>query len=164
MSTIDSFVNNFDIGARANMYKVFIDGLDQKLEFTCKAAQLPGRTINPIEVKYLANTIKLGGDSIFDDWTVTILADEDFGVRNAIIEWQEQIKAAKDATGQSTLNYMRTAEIVHLKRDGGENSDARFKFFNLWPTVLDPVELSFDSADTIAEYGCTFSVGYWEKL
>jgi len=163
MSTVDSFVSNFTIGARANMYKVFIGELGNKLEFVCKAASMPGKTINPIEVKYLANTIKVAGDVTFEDWTITILADEGFEVRTKIDKWMEEIKKNPDATGKGDLSYFKEGEIIPLKRDGSENSAGKYKFKNIWPTVLDPVELAFDSADTIAEYGCTFSVGFWEK-
>jgi len=163
MGTVDEFVNNFTVGARANLYKVQVDGLGQKLEFTCKTASLPGKTINPIEVKYLSNTIKLGGDATFDDWTITILADEGYEIRQALLQWQEDIKANPDATGMGDTYYFRTATVTQIKRDGGDDRGVgKIKLVNIWPTVVDPVELSFDSADTIAEYGVSFSLSHWE--
>lgn len=164
MSTVNEFVSNFAIGARANLYKVQIDGLDQKLEFTCKAAQIPGKTVNPIEVKYLSNTIKVAGDVTFEDWTVTVMNDEDYLIRRQLDEWQELIKANADATGSGQLSdYFRTGTVIQLNRDGSENSDAKYKFVNMWPTSVDPMDLGFENADTILEFGASFAFSHWEK-
>ncbi len=164
MSTVNDFVSNFTIGARANLYKVFIDGLSQKLEFTCKAAQIPGKTINPIEVKYLNNTIKIGGDITFDDWTITILNDEDYLIRTQLDKWQTDIIANGEAKGAGQLSeYFRTAQVIQLNRDGSESDNGKYKLINCWPTTIDPMDLGFENADTILEYGVTFSFSHWER-
>lgn len=164
MSTVNDFVQNFTIGSRANLYTVEIQDMDQKLKFVCKAAQIPGKTIGPIEVKYLNNTIKVAGDPVFDDWTITILNDEDFAIRLQLEEWQEKIKNNDKAVGQSSLNeYFRTATVRQLNRDGSENVNSAYKFHNMWPTTVDPIELAFESADTIVEFGATFAFSHWTK-
>lgn len=164
MGTINEFVSNFTIGARANLYKVQIDGIDQKLEFTCKTAQIPGKTINPIEVKYLNNTIKVAGDTTFDDWAVTIMNDEDYLIRKQLEEWMEKIKNNSQSIGSGEMSdYFRTATVIQLNRDGSENDNAKYKFVNMWPTTIDPMDLGFENADTILEFGCTFAFSYWEK-
>lgn len=164
MSTISDFTSNFSIGSRSNLYKIEIDGINQKLEFTCKAAQLPGKTINPIEVKYLSNTIKVPGDAVFEDWTVTVLNDEDFIIRQQIDTWMEDIKANSNATGQGNFGYFREARVIPINRDGSENTDGSYKLINLWPTSVEPMELGFDNSDTILEFGVTFSYTHWEKI
>jgi hypothetical protein len=163
MSTVNDFVQNFKIGSRANLYKVFIDNVDQKLEFVCKTAQIPGKTITPIEVKYLNNTIKVAGDAMFEDWTITVLNDEDYSIRRAFEQWQEGIKNNNQAVGQGALtDYFRTATVIQLNRDGSENPNAKYKMFNLWPTSVDPMDLGFENADTILEFGASFSYSHWE--
>jgi hypothetical protein len=164
MSTVNDFVSNFTIGARANLYKVQIDGIGQKLEFTCKAAQLPGKTINPIEVKYLNNTIKVAGDTMFEDWTITVMNDEDFMIRQQLDQWMEGIKQNADAVGDPQLSdYFRTGTIIPLNRDGSENPN-QYKFINMWPTTLDAIDMGFENSDTIQEFGVTFSYSHWEKV
>lgn len=167
MSTVNDFVQNFTIGARANLYEVTIDGFDQKLKFVCKAAQIPGKTIGPIEVKYLNNTIKVAGDPVFDDWTITILNDEDYAIRKQLDEWQEDIKRNDRAVGNGQIGgapgYMRTATIHQLNRDGSINKLSSYKFHNMWPTAVDPMDLGFDNADTITEFGATFAFSHWTK-
>jgi hypothetical protein len=164
MSTVNDFVQNFTVGARANLYEVVIDGFEEKLKFVCKAAQIPGKTIGPIEVKYLNNTIKVAGDPVFDDWTITILNDEDYAMRKTLDEWQEGIKNNDAAIGQGTLNdYFRTATVKQLNRDGSPNENSSYKFHNIWPTTVDPIDLAFESADTIVEFGVTFAFSHWTK-
>lgn len=164
MSTVNDFVSNFTIGARANLYKVQVDGLDQKLEFTCKAAMIPGKTINPIEVKYLNNTIKVGGDTTFEDWTITVLNDEDYLIRSQIETWMEDIKANAGATGAAQLtDYFRQATIVQLNRDGSENATGKYKMLNCWPTTCEQMDMGFENADTILEFTATFAFSHWEK-
>jgi hypothetical protein len=164
MSSVNDFVQNFTVGSRANLYQVEIEGFEEKLKFVCKAAQIPGKTIGPIEVKYLNNTVKVAGDPVFDDWTITILNDEDFAMRKALDEWQEGIKSNKEAVGDGALtDYFRTATVRQLNRDGSENADSVYKFFNMWPTTVDPMDLAFESADTIVEFGVTFAYSHWEK-
>lgn len=158
---ISNLVANFKGGARANLYKVEIEGIDSKLEFLCKTSQLPGKTVNPIEVKYLNNTLKVAGDATFEDWTITLMNDEDYAIHHQIEQWMETIKNNARATGSGNISdYMRQAHVIQLGRDGSELS--HYTFYNLWPTSLSPVELGFESADTITESSVTFSYSHWE--
>jgi hypothetical protein len=165
MSSVNDFVSNFKIGARANLYKVQIDNIEEKLTFVCKTAQIPGKTISPIEVKYLNNTIKVAGDALFEDWTITVLNDEDYSIRAAFELWQEGIKNNSQAVGDGALtDYFRTATVIQLNRDGSENTAAKYTMYNLWPTSVDPMDLGFENADTILEFGASFSFSHWEKV
>ena len=164
MTTVNDFIQNFTIGARANLYQVEIDGFDEKLKFVCKAAQVPGKSIGAIEVKYLSHTIKVAGDPVFEDWTITILHDEDHEIRTKLDDWQAKIIANDDAVGSTTLNdYFQTAKISQLKKDGTVNPDGVYVLFNAWPQSVEPMEMGFENADTIVEYGATFSYTHWEK-
>jgi len=164
MTTVNDFIQNFSVGARANLYQIEIDGFDEKLKFVCKGAQVPGKTIGPIEVKYLSHTIKLPGDPVFDDWTITVLHDEDHAVRTELDAWQSIIIANDDAVGSgSPADYFRTATVSQLKRDGSVNAEGIYILHNAWPTSIDPMDLGFENADTILEYGVTLSYSHWVK-
>ena len=165
MSTVNNFVAAFKIGARANLYKIQIDGIDQKLEFTCKAAQIPGKTVSPIEVKYLNNTVKVAGDPVFEDWTITVVNDEDYLIRNQIETWMAGIKSNSEAKGDGQLSdYFRSGTVIPLNRDGSESKTGQYKFFNMWPTTVDPMDLGFENSDTILEFGVTFSYSHYEQV
>ncbi len=165
MTTVNDFISNFSAGARANLYQIEIAGIEEKLKFHCKTAQVPGKTVGPIEVKYLSHIIKVAGDPVFDDWTVTIMHDEDHAIRTALDEWQSTIINNSDAKGAGTLDdYFRTAKVTQLKRDGSVNSAGIYELYNLWPTTVEPMDLGFDNSDTILEFSATFAYSHWEKL
>ena len=79
-------------GARASLFEVVIPTLPTgvgttgttrtQLSFLARSAQIPAMTIDPIEVPYFGRKIKLAGDRTFADWTITIMNDEDFGIRS----------------------------------------------------------------------------------
>ena len=50
----------------------------------CKMASLPGSTIAPIEVPFRGRKLQIAGDRTFDPWSITVINDTDFGVRNQI--------------------------------------------------------------------------------
>lgn len=156
---IEDFKASFIEGAKPTLYSVEIAGIPEKLKFLCKIAQLPGRTISPIEVPYASHISKIAGDVVFEDLTVTITLDIDFAVRNEIEEWMENIRSSNSSDGQEPNTYRKEGSVIQY--DSKDNEIAIYTFYDLWPTVLDPVELGFDSRDTISEYGVTFSYDYW---
>jgi hypothetical protein len=49
-----------------------------------KSAQLPESTIGVVPVFYFGRELKYAGNRTFPDWTVTVINDEDFSIREAI--------------------------------------------------------------------------------
>ena len=80
-------------GARANLFEVNVNfpgvaGGDTELtNFMCRAAQLPGVTMNPVEVPFRGRIVKFPGDRTFEDWTMTIYNDTNFTVRDSFETW-----------------------------------------------------------------------------
>jgi hypothetical protein len=65
--------------------------------------------------------------------------------------------------GANELNdYFATAIVRQLDRDG--NQLRAYRFEGIWPTTVDAIDLSFDSTDTVEEYGVTFAVQYWSAV
>ena len=79
-------------GARANQFKVTmpfpgystVGGETQQMAFLCTTAQLPGMTISETPIPFRGRTLYIAGDREFEPWTVTILNDTDFLVRNGL--------------------------------------------------------------------------------
>jgi hypothetical protein len=78
-------------GARPTLFQVQITppvtginttDVSLKLTLTCQATTIPASTVGSIDIGYFGRKIKLAGDRTFDDWSVTILNDEDFLVRD----------------------------------------------------------------------------------
>ena len=160
---IQEFKANFDVGVRPAHYKVQITGLPQKLEFLAKTAQLPGRNLGAIEVPFLGKKLKLAGDDTYEDLSLTIMLDTDFSVRNELEAWMERIKSAAGAEGSQNLNdYYGECSVISLDANGAEI--AEYNYVDIWPNALGPVELGFETVDTIAEYTIGFSYNYWDRV
>ena len=163
-------------GARPNLFEVEITTLPgaiawnaNNFKFMCKAAQLPGQTIASIDVPFRGRTFKVAGDRTIDAWTVTIINDENFEYRNAFESWTELI-AKLDTNIGATLPdaYMRNAKVYQLGRGsrasstdntGTENVVLKeYEFIDIFPTSVAPIDLSYDSGDTIEEFTVEFQV------
>ena len=163
-------------GARPNLFEVEITTLPSGIawnaagfKFMCKAAQLPGQTIASIDVPFRGRTFKVAGDRTIDAWTVTIINDENFEYRNAFESWTELI-AKLDTNIGATLPdaYMRNAKVYQLGRGsrasstdntGTENVVLKeYEFIDIFPTSVAPIDLSYDSGDTIEEFTVEFQV------
>ena len=174
-------------GARNNLFEVTIpsfpeaaedfwgqgdDESNTKFSFLCKAAQLPASTIASIPVPFRGRELKVAGDRTFDPWTVTIINDEDFGLRTSFEAWMNKLSKLNDATGVTNpTSYMTNAYVKQLGRGaekfartnaGGESAVLRtYKFYDIFPTSVSAIDLSYDSTNTIEEFQVEFQVQYF---
>ena len=109
--TIDDFKSKLvGGGARPNLFEVelnFPNGLnendaEEKGRFLVKAANLPASNINVIDVPFRGRNLKIAGDRTFDVWTITIINDTDFLIKNAFERWMNAINKHDNATGEVT--------------------------------------------------------------
>jgi len=160
--SIEDFKSALTNGYRPNLYQMEILGMPEKFVFLCKATQIPGKNIGIVEAPYLGMKAKLAGDVTFEDLTVTVIMDNDFAVRNNLETWMETIKANEAAIGLESALYKRVGNVVALDNNGEEI--AEYNFVGIWPSSIAPVDLSFETNDTLAEYTVTFSFDYWTRL
>ena len=172
-------------GARPNLFEVTIsdfpgytDAVGEDIKFLCKGAQLPESTVGLVEVPFRGRTFKVAGDRTFAPWSITVINDTDFAIRNAMETWMQTIAQYKDGSGSTDPgDYMREATVSQLLRDksdmgktsgaGTESSrtDAgQYKFYDIWPTSVSAIDLSYDSSDVIEEFTVEFQVNYWAPL
>ena len=174
-------------GARPNLFEVVIPSFpagigdawgqeeQRDFKFLCKAAQLPGSTVPAINVPFRGRILKVAGDRTFDDWTVTVLNDESFNIRTAFEQWMNGISKLDDGTGIANPNsYMTDAMVRQLGRSASINSETNnagegnsnvvlrtYNFFDIFPTEISAIDLSYDTSDTIEEFTVTFAVQYY---
>ena len=174
-------------GARPNLFEVTLPSFpgaaedfwgegenesNTKMAFLCKAAQLPASTVAEIPVAFRGRQLKVAGERTFDPWTVTIINDEDFGLRTSFEAWMNKLSKLNDATGVTNpTSYMTNAYVKQLGRGkekfatenvGGESSVLRtYKFYDIWPTNVSAIQLSYDTEGTIEEFDVTFAVQYF---
>jgi len=155
-------------GARANMFKVtcnfpsYAQGDVELTSFLCKAAQLPASIIAPMEVKFRGRTLKMAGDRTFENWTVTILNDTNFAVRDAFERWSNGINEHNNNTGLANpTDYM--ADMIVEQLDKAGESVKRYNFRGTFPTNIGPIELNYETENVIEEFTVELQVQYWES-
>ena len=164
MASIDDFKSNLiGGGARANQYRVIMTTppaittlLDiNRASFLVKATSLPGQTISEIEVQFRGRQLYLAGDRTFETWTTTVINDTDFMVRNAMERWMSGINDLEENTGLTNVSdYTADIRVEQLDRD--DNILKSYVLKNCWPTVIAPIELSYDTVSDIETFDITW--------
>ena len=163
-------------GARPNLFEVELTTLPAGIEwpadnfrYMCKASQLPASVIANIDIPFRGRIFKVAGDRTIEPWSITVINDEDFRIRNAFEEWMEQIAKLDNNLG-ATLpeSYMTNATVFQLGRgsvpnsvdsDGNANSVLKeYEFIDIFRTTISAIDLSYDSSDTIEEFTVDFAV------
>lgn len=160
-------------GARPNLFSVSLifpslvqnaTAAGQKITFMAKTAQLPGSTIGTVPIYYFGREMKFAGNRTFADWTLTIINDEDFTIRNSLENWMNSINSHSGnvrAPGASNANgYAVDANVIQYGKTGNELK--KYKFVGVFPLDLSPIDLDWGSNDTIEEYTASFAYQFWE--
>jgi|TARA_Y100000996_G_C22504883_1_gene635942 CRISPR/Cas system-associated protein Cas10 (large subunit of type III CRISPR-Cas system) len=163
-------------GARPNLFEVELTTLpagiawnSSNFSYMCKAATLPASNIANIDIPFRGRIFKVAGDRTIDPWTVTIINDENFDLRNAMEEWTDLIASLERNMGATDPEaYMVNAKVYQLGRGSTANSKSNsgtansvlkeYEFFNIFPTSVAAIDLSYDSTDTIEEFTVDFQV------
>jgi hypothetical protein len=163
-------------GARPNLFEVELANLpgniswdSDNFRFMCKSAALPAQNIASIDVPFRGRIFKVAGDRTIDTWTVTIINDEGFVLRNAFEAWTELIAKLDTNLGATDPNaYMVNAKVYQLGRgsslssqDSSGSANAvlkEYEFIDIFPTNVSAIDLSYDSSDTIEEFTVEFQV------
>ncbi len=164
-------------GARPNLFEVelttlpdAVTGWDADIfRFMCKAAALPAQNIANIDVPFRGRIFKVAGDRTIDTWTVTVINDEDFRIRNAFEDWTQQIANLDTNIGATDPSaYMTNAKVFQLGRGTTKSSKdsngtdnvvlKEYEFVDIFPTTVSSIDLSYDTGDTIEEFTVEFQV------
>ena len=165
-------------GARSNLFEVEItfpggigiseSTVSDKVPFLVKAAEIPASNLGNIPVPYRGRVLPIAGDRTFDPWTVTIINDTDFLIRDAMERWSNSINDIQTAQGQINPEEYQTSARVFQKSRLGEGpgdteKDLRiYKFEGIYPNVVSSIPLDFGATDQIEEFQVTFNYLFWE--
>ena len=203
-TTIDSFRSRLvGGGARPNLFEVklvYPEGIatsvaDKELpidtRFMVKAANLPASNINVIDIPFRGRNLKIAGDRTFDIWTITVINDTSFRLRNAFEAWMNRINRVDNATGEVTpIDYQTNAYVYQLGRDVTKAGSSvgvseyigdsvgklgkqkatnakvevlkTYKFHGIFPTNVSAIELSYDQSDSVEEFTVDLQVQWWD--
>ena len=165
-------------GARSNLFEVeitFPDGIgisessvSDKVPFLVKAAEIPASNLGNIPVPYRGRVLPRAGDRTFDPWTVTVINDTEFLIRDAMEKWSNSINDIQTAQGSITPEvYQTSARVFQKSREGNGPSDTEkdlriYKFEGIYPNVVSSIPLDFGATDQIEEFQVTFNYLFYE--
>jgi len=129
-----------------------------------KASQIPSSTIGNIDVPFMGRQIKVPGDRTFTEWNVTVLNDEDFKIRGAFEAWMNAINSHETNITSDTNpeGLYGTANVIQLDRDGFALQE--YVIRDVYPSELAPIELAFDTNDTLQEFQVTLQYNWWDTI
>lgn len=156
-------------GARPNLFQViltfpaYVTGDVELASFLIKAAQMPASTMGTIPVPYRGRQLQIAGDRVFEPWSVTVINDTDFKIRQSMEQWMNGINAHQANTGLTNpADYQVDAAVQQLDKDASVLYEYRFR--GIFPTAISSIDLSYENVDTIEEFGVEFQIQYWESI
>ena len=168
-------------GARSNLFEVeiafpeelniTISDVSDKIPFLVKAAEIPASNLGNIPVPYRGRVLPVAGDRTFDPWTVTIINDTDFQIRDAMEKWSNSINDLQTAQGKiNPADYQTSALVQQLSRKGTADTDSNievlrtYKFEGIYPNVVSSIPLDYGATDQIEEFQVTFNYLFYEVV
>lgn len=168
-----------DDGARPNLFEVelgfpsYVQNVASLARFMVKTAQLPGSTLGSVPMQYFGREVKVAGNRTFADWTVTIINDENFAIRNAMDAWMrginDNVSNIRDNRARNTVaggqlfgtngGYASDAVVTQYRKTGG--AAKKYRFVGMFPIDITPIDLDWGSNDAVEEFSVTFQYQYW---
>ena len=131
------------------------------LKFLCKSTTIPPSTIASMEIPYLGRSIKVAGERTFENWSTTILNDENFQIRNLVEIWMDRIKSHSNIKqGYDEIKNYKSATLKLQQFDKTGTATNHYEFKNAWPVSVSEITLSWDNS-AIEEYTVQWSYDYW---
>lgn len=158
-------------GAKASLFQVQItnpvNGIaDLKVPFMVQATSIPESTLGTIEVPYFGRKIKLAGDRTFPQWTVTVINDEDFLIRNAMEAWSAAINShqgnLRGFGTASATSYKAQAQVTQYSKTGVPIRT--YQFNGIYPQSIASIPLDWNTTDDIERFDVTFDFDWWEVV
>jgi T4-like virus tail tube protein gp19 len=163
-------------GARNNLFECTITfptnvvpnpiGASERYTFFARSAQLPGSTVNQVPVNYFGRELKFAGNRTFPEWTVTIINDEDFMVRNAFERWMDGLNTHRSnlrLPGMvNNVDYMQDGTVIQYGKAG--DPIKQYNFIGMFPVDISPIDVDWSTNDAIEEYAVTFAYQWWEQI
>lgn len=157
-------------GARPTLFSVQLTlppqlGINQDFSnapFLIRTANLPESDLGMIQVPYFGRNIKIAGDRTFAPWTVTVINDEDFLIRNGLEAWSNainQMRGNQRLGSAANLSYKAQATVTQYSKTG--DSLRTYVFEGMFPRTISAIDLNWGQQDTIEEYTVQLEYDNW---
>lgn len=158
-------------GARPSLFQVQIMNpatamADIKAPFMCKGSEIPGSTLSQIEVPYFGRTIKVAGTRQYDNWSVTVINDEDFLVRRALEQWSKEINSYKgnirEFGSSAPSEYKSRAQVTQYSQTG--QILRVYQVEGIFPLNVGGIELDWENGNQIEQFRVDFAMDFWDVV
>ena len=150
-------------GARANYYVVYGPTIGADISYLARAASLPAATVAQVPVMTPGGRkLNFAGERTFEDWTVSVYNDTAMVTRRKFEAWQRTCADYGNPLGADALNAYGVSNwmVTQLSRSGA--AVRSYAFYNMWPSSLGAIELSFDEATSIEQFDVGFALSHYE--
>jgi hypothetical protein len=155
-------------GTRPSLFQVTITNkvntiADSITPFLVNATTIPASNLSNIPIPYFGRYIKVAGTRTFSPWTVTVMNDEDFLIRNAMEQWTNTINGlTSNLNGFGTPSpndYKSQATVIQY----GKNGDIlrEYSFSGIFPTSVSDMALDWSQGNSIQQFNVTFEYDYY---
>jgi hypothetical protein len=154
-------------GARSNQFEVVITfpgiiapgGASETASFLVNATSLPAVSIEDINLPYRGRPVHFAGERTFAPWSITVINDGDFLVRNAFERWSNLIANYSATNGAlDPASYQLPMAVRQLDRNGKKLKS--YKFYDVYPTDLGAMGLSYENP-AIQTFDVTLQYNYY---
>ena len=172
--TLDSFKAMMTGGgARSNLFEIELDwhaatkldtrgNFDLRTRMLVKAASLPASTISNIAIPFRGRQLKIAGDRTFEPWSITVINDIDFDIRNSFERWMNLMNKHEDNAGLTDpTEYQKNIIVRQLGRSKVQGMSTKdeeipvlkeYQFRGVFPTTVSSIDLSYENTDAIEEF------------
>lgn len=164
---ITDIKSNFKFqGARPTLFNVLINAPGNVpsmsgVEFLVSATSIPESQLGNIAVPYFGRIVNFAGDRSYGAWSVQVMNDEDFKIRNALETWSDKINARVRNTRESN-DYKRSATVSQF--DKGGKIIRQYKFEGIYPAVIEPIALNWGDQNQFERFNVQFVYDYWSVV
>ena len=163
LPSVNQFKNRLALGgARGNYYLVQGPTIGTDMSYLARAASLPAANVNQVEVMTPGGRkLKFAGERTFEDWTVSVYNDTAMTTRRKFEKWQKACANWGNPLGADPLNAYGVSNwtVTQLSRSGVAVHS--YNFYNMWPSGLGAIELSFDEQSNIEQFDVTFALSHY---
>jgi len=156
-------------GARANQFFVAISfptyvtlggAATAQAAFLVNAAALPGSIVNPTIVPYRGREVKFAGERVFAPWTMQVLNDVSFNIRNSLEKWMAGMNDLQNNNGRTNpRDYQANITVTQLDRNN--NPLKVYTLHSAFPVNLGDITLNYGDNDTVETYTVEFQYQHY---
>ena len=169
-TSIDNFRSEVKGIARSTLFQVdvvFPYGVfdTNNFRFTCKAAEIPSSTFGKIEVPFMGRKVFFVGDRMYNDWTTTVIVDNDWKSYKNIYDWHQRMNDPRKNTATMGNSYDMNAfkgEATITAFDQAGNPKLKVRLDGFFPYDMQGLQMDWSNTDTTADLTVVWAYDFAE--